>query len=260
MKQTQLNWISPKKSAGEPGGEIAGEALEVDPEILQESLEEDLNKVRKWVPAGTYRRKSGGRQSCAELGLQPRGKAGGFRSNRLYAGQVRRRKDYSAAEGVELCQQVLAMQEAGTTAAEVHQFLLRQSSSRGSRQKNVRSLKSVLKKGLKFWQGRLKQVEVGKHGLRRKGRTLKRACRTTESRGCRAPGGGRKDRFEGYKAVVKQIFTAELENGQEVGAVLVQCQGQVTGWSTWPSSAASALFCFSFLRFSFFHLDFRKVH
>ena len=58
---------------------------------------------------------------------------------------------------------------------------------------------------------------MGKKGLRRKGTTMKRACRTTESRGCRAAGGGRKDRFEGYKAAVKQTFTAELENGQEVG-------------------------------------------
>ena len=73
MKQTKLNWMSPQKSAGEPGGELADEALEVDPEILQESLEEDLHKARRWVPAGTWRRKSGGRQTNEKLGLQSMG-------------------------------------------------------------------------------------------------------------------------------------------------------------------------------------------
>ena len=123
MKQTKLPWSSPGKSAAkaedastasplqirksfsqvwsDPGGE---EALEVDEEILEESLQEGLQSKRKWESKGLYRRATGGRLSCKAQGLQPRGTAGGWGSNRLYAGMERRRTDCSAAEGVDLCQ------------------------------------------------------------------------------------------------------------------------------------------------------------
>ena len=92
MKQTTLPWSSPKKpedpspdAAEKSGGPLLirrsfsqvwsepGEALEVEEEILEESLQEALHKKRKWEPAGTWRRKSGGRQTNAKLGLQSRG-------------------------------------------------------------------------------------------------------------------------------------------------------------------------------------------
>ena len=116
LKQTTLNWSSPRKAAEPPGDSAAGspqlqirrsfsqiwsdeEKLEVDEEILEESLTAGLNQKRKWEPAGTYSRRSGGRLSNEKLGLEWRGTAGGWGSNRLYAGMERRRKDYSAAEG-----------------------------------------------------------------------------------------------------------------------------------------------------------------
>ena len=121
---------------------------------------------------------------------------------------------------MDLCQKVLDLQAGGTDAAEVNKYLLKHHCSARTvqgKQKRLVSLKRVLKKGLKFWQDRLKEVQVGKRGLRKKGNSLKRTHRTSEAKGCRASGGGRKDRFEGYKAAVKQTFTLELENGQEVG-------------------------------------------
>ena len=113
------------------------------------------------------------------------------------------------------------MQAGGTNAAEVNKYIQRHCSAgtlAGKRRK-LRSLKEVLKKGMKFWKGRQSRVQVGKHSLRKRGGQLKRVCRSSEARGCRAPGGGRKDQFEGYKVAVKQTFALELENGQEVGVM-----------------------------------------
>ena len=122
---------------------------------------------------------------------------------------------------MDICKKVLDLQAGGTDAAEVNKYLLKHCTATTNlgKQKKLRSVKNVLKKGMKFWTDRLEQVQVGKHGLRKKGATLKRVCRTSESQGYRAPGGGRKDRFEAYKAAVKKTFTVELENGQEVGGV-----------------------------------------
>ena len=76
-------------------------------------------------------------------------------------------------------------------------------------------------------------MQVGKKGLQKIGRPLKRVCRSSEARGCRASGGGRKDRFAGYKAAVKQTFALELENGQEVCGV--------PGLGAWPAHSAEIL-------------------
>ena len=85
----------------------------------------------------------------------------------------------------------------------------------------VRALHAVWKKGLAFWEARLKKTEVGKHSKNKVGAPLKRVCKKSEARGCRASGGGRKDRFQAYKAAVKNCFTLELDNGQEVACSLV---------------------------------------
>ena len=195
--------------------------LEVDHDILEETLQEGLNRKRKWESKGTYRRPTGGRLKNEKMGLESRGTAGGWASNRLYAGMERRRQDCSAAEGVDLCQKVLDMQAGGTDAAEVNKYLLKHcsGSTAGAKAKRLRSLKNVIKKGVAFWRARLQRVQVGKRGLKKRGGQLKRVCRTSEARGCRAPGGGRLDRFAGYKAAVKQTFELELENGQEVCGV-----------------------------------------
>ena len=198
-----------------------GPTLEVDHEILEETLQEGLNRKRKWESKGTYRRPTGGRLKNEKLGLESRGTAGGWGSNRLYAGMERRRQDCSAAEGVDLCKKVLDMQAAGTDATAVNQYLLKHcsGSTPEGKAKRLRSLKNILKKGMAFWRGRQEKVQVGKRGLQKRGGALKRVCRTSEARGCRAPGGGRQDRFAGYKAAVKRTFTLELENGQEVCGV-----------------------------------------
>ena len=117
--------------------------------------------------------------------------------------------------------EVLHLQAGGTDATEVNKYLLKHctGSTREGKEKRLRSLKNVLKKGVAFWKERQSRVQVGKHSLNKRGGRLKRVCRTSEARGCRAPGGGRQDRFAGYKAAVKQTFALELENGQEVCGV-----------------------------------------
>ena len=67
MKQTTLNWSSPRKAAEPPGDSAAGspqlqirrsfsqiwsdeEKLEVDEEILEETLTAGLEQKRKWEP------------------------------------------------------------------------------------------------------------------------------------------------------------------------------------------------------------------
>ena len=75
---------------------------------------------------------------------------------------------------MDLCQKVLDLQAGGTDAAEVNKYLLKHHCSARTvqgKQKRLVSLKRVLKKGMKFWQERLKEVQVGKHGLRKKGNT-----------------------------------------------------------------------------------------
>ena len=66
---------------------------------------------------------------------------------------------------------------------------------------------------------RQKKVLVGKNSKNKRGGVLKKVCKKSESKGCRASGGGRKDRFLAYKAAVKHVFMQELENGQEVARV-----------------------------------------
>ena len=245
LLQTQLTWGSPTApptgSAASTGGPSTAaplqlrrsfsqiwsepandQGLEVDHEILEETLQEGLNRKRKWESKATYRRPTGGRLKNEKLGLESRGTAGGWGSNRLYAGMERRRQDCSAAEGVELCQKVLELRAGGADAVEVNKYLLKHCCTginAEGKQRRLRSLKNIVKKGTTFWKARQLQVQVGKHGLRKKGGVLKRACRSSEARGCRAPGGGRHDRFAAYKAAVKKTFTLELENGQEVCGV-----------------------------------------
>ena len=168
---------------------------------------------------GGRRGQPGGRKTNAERGLDLRGTAGGWGSNRLYAGMQRRRHDWSAHEAVELCEFVEALRAGGADRAEVNRALLRRMSGNtksGAKGAKLRSIKEMLAKGIDFWRARLKTLQVGKHSSRKKGGVLKKVCKTSEARGCRAPGGGRKDRFCSYKAAVKRVFHLELENGQEV--------------------------------------------
>ena len=72
---------------------------------------------RKYTQRGLYKR-VGGRRTNQQLGLEFRGRAGGWASNRLYSGMERRRVDWTAAERVEICRAVNAMKAAGSDAAE----------------------------------------------------------------------------------------------------------------------------------------------
>ena len=244
MKQTTLSWSSPKKPE-DPSPLIRrsfsqiwsepGEALEVEEEILEESLQEALHKKRKWEPAGTWRRKTGGRQPNWKLGLQSRGTAGGWGSNRLYAGMERRRKDWSAAEGVEICKKVLDLQAGGTDAAEVNKYLLKhcRATANLGKRRGLESVKNVLKKGLKFWTDRQKRVQVGKHGLRKKGATLKRVCRTSESHGVPSSWRWSEGPLPGLQSRSEEGLHGRT--GERAGGWW-SARTKVTGRSTWPSS------------------------
>ena len=117
----------------------------------------------------------------------------------------------------------MGLRAEGAGAAEVNRVILRKmaGATPGAKGKRVRSLQAVWKKGPTFWKERLKKVQVGKHSKNKKGGVLKRVCKASEAKGCRAGGTGRKDRFVCYKAVVKQVFTQELDNGHEVTWCLV---------------------------------------
>jgi hypothetical protein len=204
-------WFSPEK--GSSGGLLASvaapEAAPVPP----------LEKKRKYTQRGLFKR-TGGRKKNSVVGLESRGLAGGFSSNRRYSGQQERRKDWTAAEGVEICKHMDKLKTEGLSAEEFNRRVLRQFGGQAASPKascsRVRSLQAAWKKGLSFWEARLKQTEVGKHGKQKRGAPLKRVCRKSESKGCRESGGGRKDRFKAYKAAVKNCFSLELSNGQEV--------------------------------------------
>ena len=72
---------------------------------------------REYTQRGMYQR-IGGRRPNHLRGLEFRGRAGGWGSNRLYSGMERRRHDWTAAERVEICRAVNAMKAAGSDAAE----------------------------------------------------------------------------------------------------------------------------------------------
>ena len=197
----------PAPSLGEPAGSSADPPSAPSAPALEEparasgdppsapsapSLEEDLEKKRPWRQRGLYKRLSGGRRKNAVLGLENRGVAGGWGSNRLYSGMERRRHDWSAAEGVDICNFVQELKAEGTDAKEVNRALLRKFGglTSGAKGKRIRSLKAVCKKGLAHWKAKLKKVQVGKHGPHKKGAILKEVCKTSEARGCRAPGWG----------------------------------------------------------------------
>ena len=98
LQQTKLTWGSPaapptgsaattggpstaaplqiRKSFSQIWSEPANDkGLEVDHEILEETLQEGLDRKRKWESKGTYRRPTGGHQKNEKLGLESRGTA-----------------------------------------------------------------------------------------------------------------------------------------------------------------------------------------
>ena len=203
----------PSESAGEVNIEADLENILQEGGILEEydmlqdetnTLEADMEQKRKWEQRALYKR-SGGRRPNVKIGLESRGIAGGWNSNRLYSGMERRRQDWSAAEGVDICDLVQKLKAENATAAEVNRCLLEKMGGlhggAAARCKRVRSLQAVWKKGATFWKERLKKVQVGKHSKNKKGGVLKRVCKASEAKGCRAGGAGRKDRFVCYKAV-----------------------------------------------------------
>ena len=247
MKKTSQStlkaFFSPAGSSGDPPKISEDSVLRKDqpasqpasqPEVtwdtLEGELEAELGKKRKWEQQGLFKR-TGGRRANRKVGLQSRGVAGGWGSNRLYPGMQARRNDWSAAEAVDICNLMAGLKSEGASAAEVNRKLLEKVAAMPgavkSSVKRVRALHRVCKKGLTFWQERLEKVEVGKFTQNKKGGVLKQVCKKSAAKGCRAPGGGRKDRFSCYKAAVKSVFWQELENGQEVARRLVSRFTQV---------------------------------
>ena len=156
------------------------EALLQDDDMLQDemdTLQAEMEKKRKWQQRCLYKR-SGGRRPNTKLGLESRGVAGGWGSNRLYSGMDRRRKDWSASEGLDICNLVEELRAEGASAAEVNRKLLKKMGGREagatSRCKRVRSLQAVWRKGATFWEEKLKKVQVGKHGKNKRGGVLKK--------------------------------------------------------------------------------------
>ena len=223
MQSSLKSFFSRASSSGDKpssGGPPEDGALQPPPTQKEgNTLEAELEKKRKYEQRALYKR-SGGRLKNSVVGLRSRGLAGGYMSNRRYPGMQSRRKDWSAAEGVDICKYMNKLKDAGLSAGEFNRRLLQKmggpSGSLQASCKRVRALHEVWKKGLAFWESRLEKVEVGKHGKRKVGQPLKNICRKSDSKGCRAAGGGRKDRFLAYKTAVKNCFTLELDNGQEV--------------------------------------------
>ena len=90
---------------------------------MEANLEDDEQETRKYEQRALYKR-TGGRQKNAQLGLENRGVAGGWGSNRLYSGMERRREDWTAAEGVDICRSVKELRAGGSDASEVNRALL----------------------------------------------------------------------------------------------------------------------------------------
>ena len=215
FSQSRLeSFFSPEKGSSE-GLRTSVAAPEAD----EQRLEAGLEQKRKYTQRALYKR-TGGRKKNSEVGVRSRGVAGGFGSNRRYSGMQERRKDWSAAEGVEICKIMDKLKTEGLSAGEFNRRLLQKmggsSGSLKASTTRVRVLHRAWKKGLSFWEARLKKTEVGRSSKHKQGAPLKRVCRTSDSKGCRAAGGGRKDRFHAYKAAVKNCFSLELDNGQEV--------------------------------------------
>ena len=69
---------------------------------MEANLEDDEQDTRKYEQRALYKR-SGGLRKNGRLGLENRGVAGGWGSNRLYPGMERRRNDWGASEAVDIC-------------------------------------------------------------------------------------------------------------------------------------------------------------
>ena len=155
----------------------------------------------------------GGRPS--KPAAMQRGTYGGVdKSNRLEAGLPRRRHDVTPWAGLAT---VKFMEQERRKHADEDSWrrvcLLRYQPM------TWQSLQTMYKKGLAFWEAKVKDCSVGKGSrgsLNKRGQNLKRTISGKTARGCRADGGGRTDRFKHFKVALKEWVKIERENGQAI--------------------------------------------
>ena len=175
-RQTTLKYFlqraAPRPGVPTPADEPPAASPVLDAEAAEalqwaEANLEDEEEPGQYQQRGLYRRPPGGRRTNAERGLDMRGTAGGWGSNRLYAGMERRRHDWSAHQAVEFCQFVEALRAGGADRAEVNRALLRRMSGyggTGAKSARLRSIKEMLRKGHRLLEG---QAEDGAGGQTR---------------------------------------------------------------------------------------------
>jgi hypothetical protein len=166
-----------------------------------------------------------------------RGVANGVdKSNRLEPCMERRRKEVTPWEGLKICKFMdqCRPQFADEESWARHCYLR-------YRPMKLKQLKSIWAKGLEFWQKKVEDrgIGAGSRGtLNMRGQSLKMCHRLKTAKGCRAPGGGRKDTFRIFKDGLKTWFIGERENGHALdGAGLLEqfkilCRQGNTGWSS----------------------------
>ena len=89
--------------------------------------------------------------------------------------------DWSAAEGLEICKMVKSLKKQYKDPAVVNREILKKFGRGSGSGATWRSVQEAWRKGEQFWQKRLEQVEVGKHGRNKPGGHVKNVCRRSEA-------------------------------------------------------------------------------
>ena len=132
-----------------------------------------------------------------------------LKSNRLQPGMERRRWDVCPADALLICRKY----------SEVMQINGGDQRDAIAAVKKVwdrkwRHLKRIVKKGEAYWQVRVREaMKTGRTSKNKRGENLRKEQRFDgDSRGCRAPGGGCKNRFASQMRAMKVWVDEELEN------------------------------------------------
>ena len=138
------------------------------------------------------------------------------KSNRLQPGMKRRRWDCNPHEGFTVCNKYAEILEKnGGHVADAMKTLKK------IWDRPQASLKNIVLKGQAYWKGKMKtdmKTGAGSRGsLNKSGQNLKAVDRWAgDSKGCRAPGGGAKNRFAAHMKALEYWIDSELENQQAV--------------------------------------------
>ena len=138
------------------------------------------------------------------------------KANRLQAGMQRRRWDCNPHDGLTICRKYEEMMQKG--APDQREVLL---TLKRSWDRRPELLKRIAEKGLAFWKKKCREdMKTGagtKGTLNKRGQSLKKHMFWEgQSKGCRAPGGGAKNRFAAHISALKTWIDVELENQNAV--------------------------------------------